>query len=223
MSGASGRDVTLNAGLRYDLQKFAKPEIRNPDAQLAAAGIDTSVLPTDGNNWAPRLGVAWSPAGQQVRRPRRLRAVLRAHAVDHGRHGALQQRHQRPDDHVHRQPDARSTRPSSRRCRPAWRCPGPPIFTFSSEYANARIQQASAGFEWEVMRDTSLGVCVPARRRTRSATVDRFECRRLLDRRPTPSQEPRRRSPTIASAPVHSPTSRASSRSRARPSPNTTA
>src|SRR5262249_17346670 len=56
------RDVTVNAGLRYDLQKFAKPEIRNPDPQLAAAGIDTSVLNTDTNNWGPRLGIAWNPA-----------------------------------------------------------------------------------------------------------------------------------------------------------------
>src|SRR5204862_4477885 len=57
------RDITVNAGLRYDLQRFAKPQVRNPDPQLAAAGIDTSTLNTDTNNWGPRLGVAWSPSG----------------------------------------------------------------------------------------------------------------------------------------------------------------
>ena len=57
----------------------------NPDAQLAAAGIDTSFLNTDKNNSGPRLGVAWAPAGREVRRARRLRPVLRPHAVDHGR------------------------------------------------------------------------------------------------------------------------------------------
>ena len=36
-------DLTLNLGLRYDLHEdCAQPPVRNPDAQLAAAGIDTS-------------------------------------------------------------------------------------------------------------------------------------------------------------------------------------
>ena len=60
------RDLTINAGLRYDLQQFAQPTVRNPDAQLAAAGIDTSFLPTDTNNSGPRLGFAWTPAGPEV-------------------------------------------------------------------------------------------------------------------------------------------------------------
>ena len=55
-------DLTLNLGLRYDLMKTDAPPVRNPDAQLAAADIDTSRLDADTNNWGPRLGVAWSPA-----------------------------------------------------------------------------------------------------------------------------------------------------------------
>ena len=39
--------LTLNAGLRYDLQNIAQPSVRNPDAQLAAAGIDTAASPED--------------------------------------------------------------------------------------------------------------------------------------------------------------------------------
>ena len=46
-SGARAPTLTSTLGLRYDLQKFAKPPVRNPDAQLAAAGIDTSTLNTD--------------------------------------------------------------------------------------------------------------------------------------------------------------------------------
>src|SRR2546426_7935183 len=42
--------------------------VRNPDPQLAAAGIDTSVLSTDTNNWGPRLGVAWNPTPKYVLR-----------------------------------------------------------------------------------------------------------------------------------------------------------
>src|SRR6185503_9582618 len=37
-------EVTLNAGLRYDLMKTDPPPVRNPDQQLAAADIDTSRL-----------------------------------------------------------------------------------------------------------------------------------------------------------------------------------
>ncbi len=53
--------LTLNFGLRYDLQVIAEPGTRNPAAALAAAGLDTGFLRTDTNNLAPRLGLAWAP------------------------------------------------------------------------------------------------------------------------------------------------------------------
>jgi hypothetical protein len=53
--------LTLNLGLRYDLQFSAQPPVRNPSPALAAAGIDTSSLRTDTTNLAPRLGLAWAP------------------------------------------------------------------------------------------------------------------------------------------------------------------
>jgi outer membrane receptor protein involved in Fe transport len=53
--------LTLNIGLRYDLQLIDKPPVRNPSMALLAAGLDTSVLPTDKHNLAPRIGMAWSP------------------------------------------------------------------------------------------------------------------------------------------------------------------
>ena len=93
-SGGRRRDMTLNMGLRYDLMKTAAPPVRNPDPQLAAAGIDTSRLDADTNNCGPRLGVAWSPIGSALRRSRRLGPLLRPHAVDHARDRALEQRHQ---------------------------------------------------------------------------------------------------------------------------------
>jgi len=50
--------LTLNLGLRYDLQTIDKPSVKNPSEALMAAGLDTSMLPTDKNNFAPRIGIA---------------------------------------------------------------------------------------------------------------------------------------------------------------------
>jgi outer membrane receptor protein involved in Fe transport len=60
--------LTVNVGLRYDLQLIDKPPVRNPSTALLAAGLDTSVLPTDKHNFAPRLGIAWSPDNRLVLR-----------------------------------------------------------------------------------------------------------------------------------------------------------
>ena len=56
--------LTVNAGVRYDLSRLDPPPATNPDPQLIAAGIDTGRFEPDVNNVAPRLGVAWSPAGR---------------------------------------------------------------------------------------------------------------------------------------------------------------
>lgn len=53
------RNLTLNLGLRWDLQDTAKPSVDNPLA--VAAGIHTNLLPTDTNNFGPRFGFAWTP------------------------------------------------------------------------------------------------------------------------------------------------------------------
>jgi outer membrane receptor protein involved in Fe transport len=53
-------NLTLNLGLRYDYQKIAKPPIANPAPALLAAGFDTGFRPSDKNNLAPRLGLAYA-------------------------------------------------------------------------------------------------------------------------------------------------------------------
>ncbi|HEX9544479.1 MAG TPA: TonB-dependent receptor [Pyrinomonadaceae bacterium] len=52
--------LTLNLGLRYDYQANAKPPLSNPDPALVAAGFNTGFQPKDKNNFAPRLGMAYS-------------------------------------------------------------------------------------------------------------------------------------------------------------------
>jgi Carboxypeptidase regulatory-like domain/TonB dependent receptor len=57
--------LTLNLGVRYDLQTVKQPTVQN--AAALASGIDTSKIPNDYNNIAPRVGFAWQPsAGKQM-------------------------------------------------------------------------------------------------------------------------------------------------------------
>jgi hypothetical protein len=59
---------TLNYGIRYDLFNLANPKVKNPDPGLAAANLDTSLIPIDKNNIGGRLGFAYrlSPNGNTV-------------------------------------------------------------------------------------------------------------------------------------------------------------
>ncbi|PWT85898.1 MAG: hypothetical protein C5B56_13300 [Proteobacteria bacterium] len=60
--------LTLNYGIRYDLFSLASPPVKNPDPGLAAANLDTSLIPTDKNNLGGRLGFAYrvSQSGNTV-------------------------------------------------------------------------------------------------------------------------------------------------------------
>ena len=51
--------LTLNYGVRYDVFRLAQPPVKNPDTQLAAMNLDTSKIPSDNNNFAPRFGFAY--------------------------------------------------------------------------------------------------------------------------------------------------------------------
>jgi outer membrane receptor protein involved in Fe transport len=147
--------LTLNAGVRYDLQKFAKPPVRNPDPQLARAGIDTSMLNTDTNNWGPRVGVAYSPDGKPY-------VVRGGYGVFYGRTPSIMVGTAHSNNGINVQTitftgDLVPTYPATLATIPTGAAlPKPTIFTFDADYQNARVQQASTGVDLQIARDTSL-------------------------------------------------------------------
>ena len=52
--------LTLNLGLRWDLQDLAAPTVNNPSATLATTGLSTTTRVNDGNNFAPRFGFSYA-------------------------------------------------------------------------------------------------------------------------------------------------------------------
>ncbi len=150
-------ELTVNLGARYDLQQFAKPSVKNPDAQLAVAGIDTSYLPTDKNNFAPRLGLAWAPKSRPL--------VVRAgYGVFYGRTPSIMVGTAHSNNGVNVQTitftgASMPVYPAIFAAPPTGAAlPKPTIFTFSRDYENAKVQQASVGAQYEVMPGTTVTV-----------------------------------------------------------------
>lgn len=150
------RDLTLTFGLRYDLQSFAQPEVQNPDPQLAAAGIDTSFLKTDKNNFAPRVGFAWNPKDKLV--------VRGGYGLFYGRTPSIMVGTAHSNNGINVQtvtftgalvPTYPATLPS---LPTGVTLPKPTIFVFDKDYQNPEVHQASLGGEYALTQDISLGV-----------------------------------------------------------------
>jgi outer membrane receptor protein involved in Fe transport len=150
-------DVTINLGLRYDLMKTDAPPVRNPDAQLAAADIDTSRLDADTNNWGPRLGIAWSPLGSRY-------AIRGGWGLFYGRTPSIMLGTAHSNNGINIVSltftgDAVPTYPNNFGQIPSGGTAArPSIFYIDKDFANARLMQGNVAFEWELRRDTSVTV-----------------------------------------------------------------
>jgi outer membrane receptor protein involved in Fe transport len=151
-------NLTVNAGLRYDRQSIAQPSVQNPDAQLLAAGIDTSVVNVDENNFGARLGLAFTPTADG-------RTVIRAgYGMFYGRTPAIMIGTAHSNNGINVQTITFTgaqvpTYPNVLPGIPAGASvPKPTIFYFDKDYDSPFVQQASAGVERGVTDDLAVGL-----------------------------------------------------------------
>lgn len=148
--------LTINIGLRYDFQGIPQGETRNPDAQLTAAGIDTSRVPNDKNNLAPRFGFAFRPMQGD-------RFVLRGGfglfygrtpsimvGTAHSNNGLNVQTITFTGNSVPTYPNKFSSMPTGASAPP------PTIFHFSNEFVSPYTAQGNLGVEYGVTPDLSV-------------------------------------------------------------------
>ncbi len=164
--------LTFNLGLRYDVQVMAKPRVKNPSPALAAAGLDTSFVPLDNNNFAPRLGFAWTPLRSNRLVVRggyglfyaRTTAGLAARA--HFLNGLTVQTRTFTGGTpsaalIPAYPNTICGAPDSSGVPPS--CPAPAsgtdiIMPFDPNYTQPFVQQGSFGVEYQFQRDAALSV-----------------------------------------------------------------
>jgi outer membrane receptor protein involved in Fe transport len=150
--------LTINAGLRYDFQRIAQPSVRNTDTQLAAAGIDTSKVPEDHNNFAPRLGFAWTPNTVS-------RTVVRGgYGIFYGRTPAIMIGTAHSNNGINVQtlnftgaliptyPNIYSSIPTG------VTLPKPTIFAFDPNFQNPKVEQGNLGIERGLTSDIAVSV-----------------------------------------------------------------
>jgi outer membrane receptor protein involved in Fe transport len=167
--------LTLTAGLRYDKQSIAQPDVQNPDAQLLAAGIDTASIPEDNDNFGPRLGFAWTPdgSGQTVVRGGygifygRTPAIMIGTA--HSNNGINVQTITFTGNLIPAYPNVYTSIPTGATI------PKPTIFAFDQDYENPEVHQGSLGVERALTSDLLVGFTyqyVKGQSLTRSADIN---------------------------------------------------
>ena len=152
--------LTINLGLRYDVQLMRRPPTFNPSATLAAAGISTQQFHDDMNNIAPRVGLAWNPKDRLV--------IRAAYGLFYGRTPAIALGTAHSNNGVSvigvtlsnvQLPFAYPNRFTN---LDAIRALGgtlavPDIFIFDKNYQQPYTQQGNLGFEYALTRDVAVG------------------------------------------------------------------
>lgn len=159
--------LTLSLGLRYEVQIMAESSVRNPSPALLAAGVDTTFIPTDSNNLAPRLGFAWDPLSSHrlvVRGGYGLyfpRLVANSAARAFFQNGITVQLRRLTGASIPAYPNTICGPPDPSGAPPDCAAPvaGADIIqAFSQDYRASAIQQGSFGVEYEVAKDLAVSV-----------------------------------------------------------------
>ena len=160
-------NLTLNLGLRYDIEFFHQPDTLNRSPALLAARIRTNFVNTDANNIGPRFGFAWSPLHNN-------RLVVRGgYGIFYGRttsitlgtassnNGLNVQTLSFSGSAVPNYPNNICGAPTaSPSCPPptGGKASPPNIFAFSADYEEPYVQQGSFGLEYELTKNMALSV-----------------------------------------------------------------
>ena len=150
--------LSLNLGVRYDRQSAASGTVRNPDAQLLAAGLDTSNIPSGKNEVAARFGFAWTPKDQD-------KTVVRGgYGMFYGRTPSIMIGTAMSNNGINVQtltftgaqmpayPNIFPSIPSG------VTLPKPTIFVFDPNFQNPLVHQASLGVEHALTPDIAIAL-----------------------------------------------------------------
>lgn len=159
-------DLTLNLGLRYDLDNIAQPPTLNPSASLTAAGIFTNRIHNDHANFGPRVGIAWTPIGSKL-------VVRTGYGIFYGRTPAITVGTAFSNNSLNVQtltftgagiPAYPNTHCGAPVATPSCAAPSggasgvPSIFVFQPNYHEPDVQQANLGIEYQIQPTMSIQV-----------------------------------------------------------------
>jgi hypothetical protein len=159
-------DLTLNFGVRYDLDLIAQPPVLNPSASLAAAGIFTNRIHNDHTNFGPRLGIAWTPIGKRL-------VIRTGYGIFYGRTPAITVGTAFSNNALNVQtlnftgasiPQYPNTKCGAPSPAPSCAAPtggtagAPTIFVFQPNYHEPNVQQANLGLEYQIQPTMSVEV-----------------------------------------------------------------
>lgn len=151
--------LTLNLGLRYDIQDLADPTVNNPSAALAAVGLNTTTPVRDRNNLGPRFGFSYAFDDKTV--------VRGGYGIFFGRTPAIMLGTAHSQNGIQVTgvsltctlvPNPCPIYPSIFSAPPAAGGVNPSLYLFAKDYAQPYVQQGRLGVERELFANTSLSV-----------------------------------------------------------------